>query len=86
MSDQIAPLAGEKATVPDALDLRALTLIGVMEAHDGAAALLRSSRGRIARVGVGEEAFGVQITAISTEQVILTDRWGRTQALQLPNG
>jgi hypothetical protein len=79
-----AALAGVKATMPDALALNSLAVIGVMNAHDGMAALLRSSRGEIARVSVGDAAFGVQITAIGEEQVILTDRWGRTQSLALP--
>ncbi len=79
-------LAAAKATMPDALDLRSLALIGVMDAYDGPAALLRSARGGIARVTVGQEAFGAQITAIGEAQVIVTDRWGRTLALELPGG
>ncbi len=78
-------LAGVKATVPEALDLNTLAVIGVMDAHDGMAALLRSSNGQIARVSVGDEAFGVQITAIGDTQVLLTNRWGRTQSLALPS-
>ena len=78
-------LAGVKATVPDALELRALAVIGLIEAHDGPAALLRSSRGQIARVQVGESAFGVEVTAIGNAQVVLTDVWGRTQSLTLPH-
>ncbi|KQI73055.1 hypothetical protein AN191_03930 [Loktanella sp. 5RATIMAR09] len=78
-------LAGTKATLADTLDLGALSVIGVMDAHDGVAALLRSSHGEIARVQVGESAFGVQITAIGNAQVLLTDRWGRTQSLALPH-
>ena len=81
---QSAALAGANATLPDALELRSLTVIGLMDAHDGTAALLRSSRGQIARVHVGDTAFGVQITAISDAQIMLTDRWGRTQSLALP--
>ncbi|HEV8034999.1 hypothetical protein [Yoonia sp.] len=78
-------LPGQKATLPDTLDLRELSVIGLMDAHDGIAALLRSSRGEIARVQVGDSAFGVQITAIGDAQVLLTDRWGRTQSLGLPH-
>ena len=78
-------LAEAKATVPDALELNTLSVIGLMEAHDGVAALLRSSRGQIARVSVGDEVFGVQVTAIGDAQILLTDRWGRTQSLALPH-
>ena len=77
-------LAEAKATMPDALELNALSVIGLMDAHDGVAALLRSSRGQIARVSVGDEVFGVQITAIGDKQILLTDRWGQTQSLALP--
>ncbi len=86
MSDQkpAAAIAAANATVPDALALNTLAVIGLMNTSNGAAALLRSSRGEIARVGVGEEAFGVQVTAIGDDQILLTNRWGRTEALQLP--
>lgn len=77
-------LAAQQATMPDALSLHTLSVIGLIEAHDGPAALLRSSRGDVARVHVGDEAFGVRVTAIGPELVLLTDRWGRTQSLQLP--
>ena len=86
MSEPNNALAGQKATVPEAIDLRALSLIGIMDAHDGKAALLRSSRGQIERVSIGEEAFGVRITAIGDDQVLMTDRWGRSQSLALPQG
>lgn len=78
-------LAAAKATLPDALELRSLSVIGLMQAHDGPTALLRSSRGQIARVHVGAAAFGVQIAAINDAQVVLIDRWGRTQSLALPH-
>lgn len=80
-----SPLPGEKATLPDTIALRALSVIGVMDAHDGAAALLRSSRGQVARVQVGDSVFGVEIRAIDNSQVVLTDRWGQTQSLALPH-
>lgn len=86
MSDALPALAGEHATLPQALDLSALSVIGVMQASDGTAALLRSSRGEIARVLVGQEAFGMRVTAIGDDQILMTDRWGRTQSLALPQG
>ncbi|PJI91484.1 hypothetical protein BC777_0312 [Yoonia maricola] len=77
-------VAGTAATMPDALALNQLAVIGVMDAYDGTAALLRSARGQIARVTVGDRAFGVRVTAIGDTQVLLTDRWGQTKSLQLP--
>ena len=87
MSDETngADVAAAKATLPDALALNELSVIGLMNTSNGQAALLRSSRGDIARVTVGEEVFGVRVTAISDEQILLTNRWGRTEALALPH-
>jgi len=76
-----AALAAVHATTPDALAEHKLAVIGIMNAHDGPAALLRSSRGQVARVRAGDTAFGTEITAIGEAQVVLTDRWGRTQSL-----
>ncbi len=84
MSDANNALAGANATVPDAIEMRSLSLIGVMQAQDGPAALLRSARGQIARVTVGAEVFGVQITAIGEEEVIYTNRWGQSETLSIP--
>lgn len=78
-------LAAAKATMPDALSLNALSVIGLMQAHDGATALLRSARGQVVRVHVGDDIFGGSVTAISDDLVVFTDRWGRVQTLQLPS-
>jgi hypothetical protein len=86
MAEPDPALAGAKATMSEALDLNALSVIGVIDGHNGLAALLRSSRGQIARVATGDSMFGVTITAIGDDLVIMTDRWGRTQSLALPRG
>lgn len=86
MEDPDPTLARQHATLPDELHVGTLSVIGLIEAHDGAVALLRSSNGQIARVKTGDVAFGVTITAIDGAQILLTDRWGRTQSLQLPHG
>lgn len=83
MSEQTPALAAAKATRADALPLNDLTVIGLMKAHDGPAALLRSSRGQIARVQIGAQVFGVTVTGIGEDQVILTTRGGQTKAVQL---
>jgi hypothetical protein len=80
MTETTPAYVAEIATIPDAIDLRNLTVIGLMQAHDGPAALLRSARGRIARVQPGSEIFGVKVTAIGDAQVLLTDRSGQTHA------
>ncbi|WP_363157876.1 hypothetical protein [Yoonia sp.] len=86
MSEPDPILAGQKATLPEALDLTALAVIGVIEGHNGAVAILRSSDGEIVRVVPGDVAFGVTVTAIGEAQILLTDGAGRTQSLQLPLG
>jgi hypothetical protein len=86
MAETVNDAAAAAATLQDVLDLSSLQLLGVMQAHDGPIALIRSSRGDIARLHVGEVAFGVTITAIGDDTVILTNRWGQTEALGLPQG
>ena len=86
MSDTDTALAEQNATRLGVLDLHALQLLGVMQAHDGPAALLRSAEGGIARLQIGEEAFGVRVTAIGETEVILTNRWGQPESLALPQG
>ncbi|WP_375254370.1 hypothetical protein [Yoonia sp.] len=83
MSEQETALAEAKATVQDVLDLKSLSLIGLIDGHLGAAALLRSERGQIARVAAGESVFGVTIAAIGDDRVQMTDRSGRTKSLFL---
>lgn len=84
MSDTTSALVAANATRADVLDLRSLTVIGVMHAHDGRAAILRSARGRIARVQAGAQVFGVTVTAIADNHVILADRSGQAQTVGVP--
>jgi hypothetical protein len=84
MSETTPALVAAQATQPDVISLGSLTVIGVMQAHDGPAALLRSARGRIVRVQAGQSIFGVEVTAIGETQVMLTDRSGETHALVVP--
>ncbi len=86
MAETDNSLAATAATLDGVLDLRALQLLGVMEAHDGLAALLRSPRGQIARLQVGDEAFGIRITAIGADRITVTDSRGQSGALVLPQG
>ncbi len=86
MADTDTALAGQNATQSDVLDMHAQQLLGVMQAHDGPAALLRSARGDIARLQIGEEAFGIRVTAIGETKIILTNRWGQSESLALPQG
>jgi len=86
MADVELPLAGPKATVPEAIALNDLSLIGVITGRGDGLALLRSSRGQIARVTTGDAVFGVTVTAIGEDMVITTDRWGRTRSLSIPTG
>jgi hypothetical protein len=34
----------------------------------------------------GDAAFGMTVTAIGDDMIMMTDRWGRTQSLHLPKG
>lgn len=84
MTDITPANVAASATQPAAISLHDLTVIGVFIASNSAAVLLRSARGRIARVSAGDQAFGVVVAAISEDQVILTDRSGKQYALIVP--
>ena len=71
------------ATISDAIDLSELTLLGVMRAPDGPAALLRSPRGEIVRAQMGASAFGYTVAAVGDSLVQLTDRGGTVYSLTL---
>ncbi|PUB13254.1 hypothetical protein [Yoonia sediminilitoris] len=79
--EQTPALVAEKATIPNAVDPRNLIVIGLMQAQDGPAALLRSGRGQVARVTQGSEVFGITITAIGSDVVVMTDARGTTYQL-----
>lgn len=83
MSDSTSALVAEKATRPDAISLRDLVVIGIVHTPDGPSVLLRSARGEIARVQTGQDIYGVKVTAIGDDQVLLTNWLGETQALRV---
>lgn len=84
MSETTSALVADTATLPDILPLDGVTLVGIFNAYDGPAALLRSPRGKIERVSPGAQSMGMTVTAIGTDTVMLTDRAGTTHALALP--
>jgi Tfp pilus assembly protein PilP len=86
MAETVNDVAAVAATQRDVIDMQTLQLLGVMQANDGLAALIRSAAGEIARVSVGDVAFGITITAIGDDSVILTNGQGQTEALAIPQG
>lgn len=84
MSETTPALAADHATLAGILPLNGLTLIGIFNAHDGPAALLRSSQGQIARATPGAQVLGVTITAIGDTTVMLVDGAGTSYALAVP--
>jgi len=84
MTEQTPAQVARAATIQDALGMGNLTVIGLMRAHDGPAALLRSSRGRIARVTAGSRAFGYVVTAIADDYLLIADRSGASYRLTVP--
>ncbi|MBE0413001.1 hypothetical protein [Yoonia sp.] len=84
MSQTTPACVAERATLPGALPLNGLTLIGIFTLQDGPAALLRSSNGQIARATPGTAVLGVTVTAISAATVMLVDQTGTSHALAVP--
>ena len=87
MSEQITSKTNKKtahlATIPNALTLRNVALIGVFGTAETKHALLRLTGGRIRRVGVGDTVSQNRIVAISDEAVIFNDFTG-TRTLTMP--
>lgn len=81
MSQTTTASVAENATLKDVLPLDGLTLIGIFSAHDGAAALVRTSRGQITRVKTGAEVAGLTIKAIGDETVIMVGPDGTSHVL-----
>lgn len=83
MAETPAPTTGaaqEHATISDAIDLRALALIGIFGPEADLRALIRLPNGRIERVGVGDRVARQDVVAIGADAVVLA-RGSKTQRL-----
>ncbi|MCO6382441.1 MAG: hypothetical protein JXQ91_01270 [Vannielia sp.] len=78
-----AAKAARIATTPDALDLTALALIGVVGSPTARRALLRHRNGRIESVTTGDRAAGGTVLEIGADHVTLALK-GRPVTLALP--
>lgn len=58
-------------------------LIGIFGSTTAPGALVRTSNGKIARVGIGDKVAGGTVAAIGEDQVLLS-MGRRTKALKLP--
>lgn len=79
------PTVAANAVIPDALALDRLTLIGVMHAGDSASALIRTSRGEIAKVTTGDTVGAQTVAAISDDSLILASPNGAQTILHMPS-
>jgi hypothetical protein len=84
-SGPVATSVARAATIPGAINLRDVNLIGVFGRPNERRALVRLSNGRYQRVGVGDSLDGGQVTAISDNQLNYVKR-GRTITLTIPSG
>lgn len=84
MSETTPDRVAQSATLSDILPMNGLTIIGIFTTHDGPAALLRSSRGKVERVIPGAKTLGVTITAIGDDRVMLVDSNGTSHTLAVP--
>lgn len=75
--ENIAELATQIVELPK------LALIGIFGSQSAPAALIRTRKGKIARVSLGDRLANLTVTAIAKDRVILT-RGSQTKALSLP--
>jgi hypothetical protein len=73
----------QSATVPNAINLRKINLIGVYGKPDSRRALIRLSNGRYQKVQVGDRVDGGRVAAISNSELRYT-KGGRNVVLQMP--
>lgn len=86
MADKPQPDAvqsDELATIPNALALNDLALLGTFGPKDMPQALVRHRSGRVQKVTVGDRLSGGRVVAVS-DHVIIADRKGKTTALRMP--
>ncbi len=84
MTTATPAIAAEAATVSEGLDLGQTALIGVFGAPEARRALVRSSRGRISRVEVGDRLLGGRVLKIEQSALLIETRAGVAQ-LSLPD-
>lgn len=84
-SDTPLSLVAKHATLPAALHLRSLTLIGIVGPTATPSALLRQKDGRILKLDVGDSSPVGTLAAIDHNSVRLS-RNGRIKTLSLPQG
>ncbi|MGC9367973.1 MAG: hypothetical protein ACP5DX_00400 [Paracoccaceae bacterium] len=75
----------KQATLPNAINLRDLNLIGIYGSASNRRALVRLKSGRYVKVQVGDRLDGGQVTAISADVLRYTKR-GREHVLEMPEG
>ena len=75
----------KQATLPNAIKLREINLIGVYGSASDRRALVRLKTGRYVKVQVGDRVDGGQVTAISADALHYSKR-GREVVLTLPEG
>jgi len=84
MSTAPLPIPDREATIRGALNLGRPALIGTFGAPDERRALVRSGRGRITRVEVGDRLLGGRVLRIEQGAVVIETRAGLAQ-LAMPD-
>ncbi|MEM1430822.1 MAG: hypothetical protein AAGG09_15310 [Pseudomonadota bacterium] len=84
MATATPSIAERAATIGNGLDLGQPALIGVFGAPDRRRALVRSARGRITRVEVGDRLLGGRVVRIEPVRLVIERASGVTQ-LAMPD-
>ena len=83
MSTAAQSIPDREATIPGALYLGQPALIGVFGAPEARRALVRSGRGRITRVEVGDRLLGGRVVRIEQDALVIETNAGLAQ-LSMP--
>lgn len=75
----------KQATIPNAIRLRSVNLIGVYGASASRRALVRMGNGRFVKVQVGDRLDGGKVSTITESQLTYVKR-GKTIVLKMPKG
>ncbi|WP_157057421.1 hypothetical protein [Loktanella sp. 3ANDIMAR09] len=72
------------AVAEEKLDMTKLALIGLRLSQNGNAALIRTARGAISQVTIGDRVDNMTVVAVSEHGLSLLDRRGVTRRLTMP--
>ncbi len=85
MTTETTPFVAQTASIPDALPLHEVSLLGLFGGPEDQSALLRNPAGDVAMVKTGDRVFGLTVIAMNDASVQFRDERGRDGTLSIPH-